>query len=125
MLLVVLNSLGCQSGPKVEICIVDGKEHSKKLDCSDARTNSVYYLEAILADGYFCMSPSHSQSFFYACKQRRSVDVDVCILHGIDAIFLCGGVSPEREYALEWGEGKGYICTNPRDMRLLMNWCYR
>lgn len=125
LVLISFTLVSCATGPKIELCQIDGDPVRLSLDC--AKKKRQYVRLARDSDGYICLSRNQAQAFFMACRDKEPVTVDFCNIGADDVTLYCGGLRDNNDfiYSLTWAESVGYVCTNVRDLRVYLDWCYR
>lgn len=117
---------GCAGAPQTELCLVDGDDSRRALDCAKEGVGE-YSRTVEAADGYICLSRSDAEKYFEACRARRAVTVDFCQISAADVRLYCASIKTGEEvfYDLSWSDAVGFVCTSIIDFRRYISWCQR
>jgi hypothetical protein len=96
------------------------------MDCAKEGVGE-YTRTAEATEGYICQSRFHTEQFFRACRDRQPIITEFCSVDGMAAHLYCAAMRDGEPvtYDLTWAQARGYICTNPQDLGLYLDWCYR
>ena len=121
-----LSLVSCKGGPAIELCQIDGHATRRAADCATEAIPQGYTRTAESMVDYVCLNPTNAEAFFIACRDREPVTVDFCQI-GDGATLDCAGLRDGQDfiYQLTWVRAAGYVCTNQRDLRIYLDWCYR